>query len=101
MTTSKQKAAGSAAERAVAKLLGGVRVGMDGGPTDVVIEGYAYIQVKTLRTLPSLRAIQHMLDIMPKDRLGAAVIIERKGSGNRGSRTITFDLDAWAEWHGA
>jgi hypothetical protein len=101
MTTSRQKAVGSQAERDVAKALGGVRVGMDGGPTDVVIPDYAYIQVKKVKNLPSLNSIAVMLAIMPTDLLRGVVVIERAGQGKRGSRTITFDLDEWAQWHGA
>lgn len=100
MTTSKNKAVGSAAEREVAKLLGGVRVGMDGGPVDVVIPEYASIQVKKLLTQPSLQAIGNMLAIMPKGLLRGVVIITRKGQGIRGQRNIVFDLDEWAAWHG-
>ena len=100
MTTSKSKAIGSAAERKVAAMLGGVRVGMDGGPVDVIVGDYLSVQVKALRTLPSLREVRSYLDAMPPGRLRAAVVIERAGSGRRGCRTITFDLDEWQEWHG-
>jgi hypothetical protein len=102
MTTSRQKAAGSAAERQVAKLLGGVRVGMDGGPVDVKVAGYLDVQVKCVKALPSLLAVGAMLTRMDaaSPLLGAVVVIQRSGSGRRGSRTITFDLDDWAAWHG-
>jgi hypothetical protein len=105
MTTSRQKAAGSAAERAVAKLLGGIRVGMDGGPVDVIVPGYLALQVKTVKSLPSLLAVSDMIDRMiPIEEwpigMRAVVVIQRAGSGRRGSRTITFDLDDWAAWHG-
>ena len=108
MTTSRQKAAGSAAERAVAKLLGGVRVGMDGGPVDVIVPGYLQLQVKNVKAMPSLLEVSKMIDKMfyvnyvENVVLGmrAVVVIQRAGSGRRGSRTITFDLDDWAAWHG-
>lgn len=101
MTTSRQKAVGSACERMVADLLGGVRVGMDGGPVDVLVGAYAQLQVKNLATLPSLHAVRRMLEAMPAgERMRGVVVVERAGQGRRGSRTITFDLDDWAAWHG-
>lgn len=100
MTTSPQKKVGSAAERAVAKLVGGIRVGMDGGPVDVVMPAYASIQVKNLKAMPSMTAVDGMLKAMPSDPLRAVVVIQRAGSGRRGIRTITFELDEWAKWHG-
>lgn len=101
MTTSRQKAAGSAAERVVAHALDGRRVGMDGGKVDVIVDGYLDIQVKTLKSLPSLAAVIGYLDAMPRsERLRSAVVITRPGVGGRAIRTITFDLDEFADWHG-
>jgi len=100
LTTSKAKAIGSAAERKVAAMLKGIRVGQDGGPVDVRLIGYADLQVKNLKTLPSLREIDSMIDAIPEGLLRGVVVIERAGYGRRGTRTITFDLDEWAEWHG-
>lgn len=100
MTTSRQKAAGSAQERAVAKLLGGIRVGMDGGPVDVVLPDYANVQVKNLKSLPSLNDVAGMLRAMPDDLLRAVVVVERAGSGRRGKRLVIFELDEYAQWHG-
>lgn len=100
MTTSRQKAAGSAAERVVAAALGGERVGMDGGKVDVYVEGYLDVQVKAVKTLPSLAAIIAMIEAIPvSDRLRAAVVVTRPGVGHRAIRTITFDLDEWVGWH--
>ena len=100
MTTSRQKAAGSAAERRVAGMLNGRRVGMDGGPVDVIVDDYLALQVKTLKSLPSLREISDMIDKMPIGFiLRGVVVIGREGRGRRGVRTITFDLDEWAAWH--
>ena len=101
MTTSRQKAVGSAAERRVAALLHGRRVGMDGGPVDVIVDDYLSIQVKNLATLPSLAAVEAMLEAMEdiSDRLRCVVVLQRAGSGRKGVRTITFDLDEWVEWH--
>lgn len=100
MTTSRNKAAGSAAERRVAALVKGRRIGMDGGPVDVIVDDYLTLQVKTLKSLPGLREISQMIDRMPVGFvLRAVVVIGREGSGRRGVRTITFDLDEWAAWH--
>lgn len=104
MTTSRQKAIGSEAERRIAALLGGKRVGMDGGPVDVIVGDYLSLQVKSLRTMPSLAAVMSMLRAIPQDGpfppLRAVVVQTRPGPGQRAQRTITFDLDEWAEWHG-
>ena len=107
MTTSKAKAVGSAAEREVADMLGGVRVGQLNGPIDVKVDGYMALQVKKVSTQPSLAAIRAMLDAIPpwdvvqeRALLRGVVVIQRAGQGRRGSRTITFDLDDYAAWHG-
>lgn len=100
MTTSRQKAIGSAAERAVAAALDGRRVGMDGGPVDVIVDGYLDVQVKACKALPSLAAILGYLEAIPQgDRLRSVVVVTRPGAGHRAVRTITFDLDEFAEWH--
>lgn len=103
MTTSRQKAVGSAAERKVAAMLGGHRVGMDGGPVDVVVPGHMTVQVKNLKAIPSTKALMAMLEAMPwgETYLRSVVVIERAGRGRRGLRTITFDLDEWVQWHGS
>lgn len=102
MTTSKSKAIGSAAEREVAKIVGGMRIGQQLGPVDVVIPDYAQLQVKKVSTMPSLRAVGDMLYLMPDNGyLRGVVIIGRAGQGVKARRTITFDLNEWAEWHGA
>jgi hypothetical protein len=101
MTTSRQKAIGSAAERAVAYALDGHRVGMDGGPVDVIVDGYLDVQVKCVKALPSLAAVLAYLDAIPKrDRLRSVAVVTRPGRGGKAIRTITFDLDEFAQWHG-
>jgi hypothetical protein len=101
VTTSRQKAIGSAAERAVAYALDGRRVGMDGGPVDVIVEGYLDVQVKCVKALPSLAAVIGYLEAIPdRDRLRACVVVTRPGQGRKAIRTITFDLDEFASWHG-
>jgi len=100
MTTSRQKAAGSAGERRVAGLLGGRRVGMDGGPIDVKVDGYLHVQVKTVARLPSLALCRRHIDAIPKgDHIRASVIVERPGSGHIGRKFIVMDLDEFAGWH--
>lgn len=105
MTTSRQKAIGSEAERRIAALLGGTRVGMDGGPVDVIVGDYLSVQVKSLRTPPSLNEIVGMLEAIGLRSaddgypLRAVAVQSRPGRGKRAVRTITFDLDEWAEWH--
>jgi hypothetical protein len=60
MTTSRQKAVGSAAEREVAALLGGQRV-YGYGPIDVIVTGYSALQVKNVLAIracrPSMKAL--------------------------------------------
>jgi len=100
MTTSHAKAVGSEAERTVARIVGGSRVGMDGGPIDVIVGDYLALQVKSLRTMPSMTEVRKYLDAIPQThRLRGAVVQDRPGKGVRSRRTITFDLDEWAEWH--
>lgn len=100
MTTSRSKAKGSAAERDVARIVGGRRVGMDGGPVDVVVGEYLALQVKSLRVMPSMNEVRKYLDAIPvSSRLRGAVVQDRPGTGHKIRSTITFDLEEWAEWH--
>lgn len=100
VTTSHQKAVGSAGERRVAGMLGGRRVGMDGGPIDVIVDGYLSVQVKTVAHLPSLAVCKKHIDAIPAgDHIRASVIVERPGSGRIGRKFIVMDLDEFSEWH--
>ena len=101
MTTSRQKAIGSAAERVVAAKLGGSRKGWDYGPVDVEA-GNLQLQVKVLTIQPSLNAIRAMIDRIPYDEtmLRGAVIGTRPGAGGRVRWSIVFDLDEYAQWYG-
>jgi len=101
MTTSRQKAIGSAAERLVAAKLGGSRRGWDYGPVDVEA-GNLQLQVKVLTIQPSLNAIRAMIDRIPYDEtmLRGAVIGTRPGAGGRVRWSIVFDLDEYAQWYG-
>lgn len=92
MTSSRSKATGSAAERAVAQALDGIRVGMDGGPVDVVLPDCADLQVKAVKSPPSLAAVVGYIETIPRrdDRLRACVVVSRPGPGRKALRTITF-----------
>jgi hypothetical protein len=100
VTTSRQKAIGSAAERIVAAKLGGIRKGWDYGPVDVEA-GNLQLQVKALTVQPSLNAIRAMIERIPRDStmLRGAVIANRPGPGQRVKWSIVFDLDEYAEWY--
>ena len=100
MTTSRAKAIGSAAERVVARMIGGRRT-YGYGPVDVQ-SGMFDLQVKQLSTPPSLNAIRGWLAAIPYrgDRLRGVVVLDRPGSGFATRRTITFDLAEFAEWYG-
>ena len=100
MTTSKQKAAGSEAERYVARKIGGQRL-YGYGPVDVS-NGSMDVQVKAVSIAPSLNAVRKYIADMPEQgKLRAAVVIERPGAAFRARRTITFDFDEWCEWYGS
>lgn len=92
VTSSRSKATGSAAERAVAQALDGIRVGMDGGPVDVVLPDCADLQVKAVKSPPSLAAVVGYIETIPRrdDRLRACVVVSRPGPGRKALRTITF-----------
>jgi hypothetical protein len=101
VTTSRQKAVGSAGERRVAGSLRGRRIGQDGGPVDVVVDGYLNVQVKTVARLPSLNVCRSHIDAIPMgDEIRASVILYRQGSGHPMRGFIVMDLDEFAEWHG-
>jgi len=126
VTTSRSKATGSAAERYVAGMLGGHRVGQVGGPVDVRVPGYMDVQVKAVTIAPSLPAVRRMITAMARppgwapgpvegylqgeafpDDLGGhdgplrgVVIVSRPGAGHRVEVTITFDFREFCEWHG-
>lgn len=102
MSTSRQKAVGSAGERRVAGMLGGRRIGQDGGPVDVIVDGYLSVQVKTVAHLPSLNVCRRHIDAIPKgDHIRASVIVERAGPGRPARKFIVMDLDEFADWHAA
>jgi hypothetical protein len=100
VTTSRQKAIGSRGERRVAGALAGRRVGQDGGPVDVVVDGYLHVQVKTVARLPSLNVCRKHIDAIPKgDHIRASVIVQRLGQGFPSRGYVVMDLDEFSEWH--
>lgn len=101
MTTSRSKAKGSRAERLVAEVMGGVRVGMDGGPVDVVVPGYANVQVKAMAIQPSLNECRSMIEAMPEGLLRAVVVVPSPGRGHVAKPLIVMELREWREWHGS
>jgi hypothetical protein len=102
MTTSRAKAKGSAAERRVAKMMGGVRVGQDGGPVDVVVPDLAVIQVKSLATPPSINEIRSYLGKLPRNGLmRMVVLVDSPGRGIPSEPLLVIALREWVEWYGS
>jgi hypothetical protein len=102
VTTSRAKAKGSAAERLVARVLGGRRVGHFLGKTDVVVDGWLRVQVKTLDVQPSLNEVRKILrDVRSECRgeMPAAVIFDRPGSGHVSEPVVILPLVDFAAWY--
>ena len=88
-------------ELAVARLLGGEKVGPLGLPWDVTIPGYARIQAKKLKHWPSLAKVIEWLDAIPAGpELRAVTLADTPGSGGTTRRLIVMDLAEYAAWHG-
>jgi len=88
-------------ELAVARLLGGEKVGPLGLPWDVTIPGYARIQCKKLSRWPSLAEVVKWLDAIPAGpELRAVTLADTPGPGGRTRRLIVLDLEEYARWHG-
>lgn len=100
MTTTRSKAIGSAAERYVAGMVGGRRIGQALGPVDVTVDGYLDLQVKALGVAPSLPAIRRALAAMPPGKLRGVVVLSRPGAGHPAEVTVTFDFREFSQWHG-
>jgi hypothetical protein len=92
---------GTSDELAVARLLGGEKVGPLGLPWDVTVPGYARIQCKRLDRWPSLAAVVKWLDAIPAGpELRAVTLADTPGQGGRTRRLIVMDLEEYARWHG-
>lgn len=102
MTSSLAKRTGSQGERRVAGMLKGRRIGQDGGPVDVKVDGYLNVQVKTVARLPSLNLCRAHIDAIPVGpEIRASVILYRQGSGHPLRGFVVMDLDEFADWHGS
>ena len=92
---------GTSDELAVARILGGEKVGPLCLPWDVTIPGYLRAQAKKLDRWPSISAVVTLLDAIPaSSELRAVTLADTPGPGRRTRRLIVFDLDEWATWHG-
>jgi hypothetical protein len=93
---------GTSDELAVARLLGGEKVGPLGLPWDVVVEGYLRVQCKRLDRWPPLGKVVEWLDAIPEgDHLRAVTVSDTPGAGGgRIRRLIVLDLEEYARWHG-
>ena len=86
-------------ELAVARILGGRKVGPLGHPWDVELPGYARIQCKKLSRWPSLNEVVAWLDAIPAGpELRAVTLADAPGHG-RVRRLIVMDLEEYARWH--
>jgi hypothetical protein len=92
---------GRSDELAVAKILGGRKVGPLGLPWDVEVSGYLRAQCKQLDRWPSLSKVIEWLDAIPVGaELRAVTLADTPGPGNRTRRLIVLDLESFASWHG-
>ena len=92
---------GGREELAVARLLGGEKVGPLGLPHDVALPGYMRIQTKKLLRWPSLAKVIEWLDAMqPGDDVRGVTVADTPGPGGRTRRLLIVDLDEYARWHG-
>lgn len=90
---------GGAAELAVARTVGGRKMGPLGLPWDVEIPGYARLQVRKYATPESLRKIAaELARIGSGAEMPGYVWIE---PGRGGERLIVFRLSDYSERHGA
>jgi hypothetical protein len=72
---------------------------MDGGPVDVVIDGYLLLQVKRTEGMPSLAAQQRQIERMPAGgEMRGAVWVP---PGRPRDALLTVRLEEFASWHGA
>ena len=92
---------GNRDELAVARILGGRKVGELGLPWDVEVPGYARLQCKRLDRWPSLAKVIEWLDAIPAGpELRAVTLADTPGPGGRTRRLIVMDLESFAAWHG-
>ena len=87
-------------ELAVARLLGGSKVGPLGLPWDVVVDGYLRAQCKKVSRWPSIAEVIAWLDAIPAGpELRAVTLADAPGHG-KVRRLIVLDLEEFAAMHG-
>lgn len=95
------RARGTRDELAVARILGGRKVGELGLPHDVEVPGYMRAQCKKLDRWPSLARVLEWLDAMGAGpELRAVTLADTPGPGGRTRRLVVMDLEDFARWHG-
>ena len=95
------RARGGRDELAVARLLGGTKVGPLGLPHDVEVPGYLRLQCKKLAVWPSLSKVLTWIDAMaPRDDVRGVTVADTPGPGGRTRRLLIVDLDEYARWNG-
>lgn len=92
---------GTRDELAVARLLGGAKVGTLGHAWDVELPGYMRVQCKRLDRWPSVAKVLEWLDAIPAGpEMRAVTLADTPGPGRRTRRLIVLDLGEFAEHHG-
>ena len=88
-------------ELVIARRLGGRKMGAMNLPWDVEVPGWMRVQVKKLRTLPSLNAVIAWLDEMPKgEDIRAVSVTTTPGAGHKVKRVLIVYLDEYEDWYG-
>ena len=91
---------GTRDELAVARILGGAKIGELGLPWDVETPAIR-VQCKKLDRWPSLAKVLEWLDAIPVGHHARAVTLaDTPGTGGKVRRLIVLDLDEFASWYG-
>lgn len=91
---------GTSDELAVARLLGGIKVGHHGGPHDVELPGYMRLQSKKLADWPSLAQVVTWLEtLQPHGDIRGVTLARVPGPGLKAQRLLVVDLYEFARWH--
>ena len=91
---------GTRDELAVARALGGRKVGELGLPWDVELPGYLRAQAKKLARWPSVAQVIEWLDAIPAGpELRAVTLADSPGPGTPVRRLIVMDLAEFSAWH--
>ncbi len=90
---------GTSDELAVARLLGGRKVGQLGLPWDVEVPGFLRVQAKKYASWPSVNDLVKWLDAIPQGReLRAVALADCPGAGTRARRLLVLDLHEFSSW---